>query len=216
MILKILHVSTNWIDQTNCYILQDEKSKETIIIDPGGEPDKIIETLDILKAKVKYIYLTHCHGDHISALKKVKEKTGAKILIHREDAQGLCKPEINLAEFIGLNFEYIEADSRVDDGDCIHVGNIELRIIHTPGHTQGGSCLYCEEEKMLFSGDTLFKGTWGRTDLPTSNFIKIMQSITNKLLILPDDTIVYPGHGAPTKIREEEPIYYNLMPKEDE
>ena len=111
--------------------------------------------------------------------------------------------------------EYLEADSRVDDGDVIHVGKIEFRVIHTPGHTAGGSSLYSEKERLVFSGDTLFKGTWGRTDLPTSDFAKIMQSISNKLLVLPDDTIVYPGHGASTRVRDEEPIYYNLMPGEE-
>lgn len=216
MILKILKVNSGWADTTNCYILQDENSKEAMVIDPGGEAEKILELLDILKAQVKYIYLTHCHGDHIAALKEVKEKTKGKILIQREDANGLYDPNINLVEYIGINPELLEADSRVDDGDTIHVGEIELKVIHTPGHTKGGSCLYSQKEKMLFSGDTLFRGTWGRTDLPTSNFMQIMQSITNKLLVLPDDTIVYPGHGRETRIREEEPIYYNLMPREEE
>lgn len=216
MILKTLRVSTNGFDKTNCYIIHDENTKETMVIDPGGEVEKILELLNILEAKVKYIYLTHCHGDHIAALKPLKQATNAKILIHRDDAEGLYNLDINLAKYIGINLEPIEADARVDDGDILHVGEIELKVIHTPGHTEGGSSLYCEKEKMLFSGDTLFRGTWGRTDLPTSDFIKIMQSISNKLLVLPDDTIVYPGHGAPTKIREEEPIYYNLMPREDE
>ena len=109
----------------------------------------------------------------------------------------------------------IEADSRVNDEDIIHIGNLEFKVIYTPGHTKGGSSLYCEKEKILFSGDTLFKGMWGRTDLPTSSFTDIMESINNKLLVLPDDTIVYPGHGIITKIAEEEPIYYNLMFGED-
>ena len=88
----------------------------------------------------------------------------------------------------------VEADSRVDDGDLLHIGDLEFRIIHTPGHTKGGISLYCEKEKMLFSGDTIFRGSWGRTDLPTSSFEEIIDSITNKLLVLPGDTIVYPGH----------------------
>ena len=108
----------------------------------------------------------------------------------------------------------MEADSRVDDADLIHLGDLEFKVLHTPGHTAGGSSLYCEKERLVFSGDTLFKGTWGRTDLPTSSFVDIINSIENKLLILPDDTIVYPGHGQPTRIRDEEPIYYNLMPGE--
>ena len=133
--------------------------------------------------------------------------------MHRDEVEGLYNPEISLCEMIGKNKIILEADSRLDDGDVIHVGNIEFRIIHTPGHTKGGICLYCEKEKMLLSGDTLFRGTWGRTDLPTGDFKSIMRSITNKLLILPEDTIIYPGHGKSSMIREEEPIYFNLQPR---
>ena len=215
MILKNLKVNGGFVDKTNCYIVEDENTKETMVIDPGGDVDSIIELLDILDAKLKYIYLTHCHGDHIAGTKELKEKKGGKILIQRFDADGLHDSSINLRKYIGLTSENLEADSIVDDNDLIHIGELEFRVIHTPGHTKGGSCLYCEEEKLLFSGDTLFKGTWGRTDLPTSDFVSIINSITNKLLVLPDETIVYPGHGQPTRIRDEEPIYYNLMPGEE-
>jgi len=88
----------------------------------------------------------------------------------------------------------VEADSRLNDGDLLHIGDLEFKVIHTPGHTKGGICLYCEEEKMLFSGDTMFRGSWGRIDLPTGSLEDIINSITNKLIILPEDTIVYPGH----------------------
>jgi len=215
MILKILPVKAGWIEQTNCYIIQDENTKETIVIDPGGEANKIIELLEIMDSKLKYIYLTHCHGDHIEATNKVKKEKGGKVIIHREDADGLNNPEINMTIYIGQEPQNIEIDSRVDDGDLIHLGELEFKIIHTPGHTKGGSCLYCEKEKILFAGDTLFKGAWGRTDLPTSNFKSIINSIQNKLLTLPDDTFVYSGHGEVTTIREEEPIYYNLKPREE-
>ena len=215
MILKQLRVNSGAIcEPTNCYIVQDEKTKETMVIDPGGSVNEIVELLDILKANLKYIYLTHCHGDHIGGVKELKERKGGKILIHRYDAEGLYNPEINLREHVGLTPEHLEADSRVDDADLIHLGDLEFEVLHTPGHTAGGSSLYCEKERLGFSGDTLFKGTWGRTDLPTSSFVDIINSIENKLLILPDDTIVYPGHGQPTRIRDEEPIYYNLMPGE--
>ncbi len=214
MILKVLKVDGGFLQKTNCYIVQDEKTKETMVIDPGGSVNEIVELLDILKANLKYIYLTHCHGDHIGGVKELKERKGGKILIHRYDAEGLYNPEINLREHVGLTPEHLEADSRVDDADLIHLGDLEFEVLHTPGHTAGGSSLYCEKERLVFSGDTLFKGTWGRTDLPTSSFVDIINSIENKLLILPDDTIVYPGHGQPTRIRDEEPIYYNLMPGE--
>ena len=189
---------------TNCYIIKDEETKETMVIDPGGECDKIIELIDILEAKIKYIYLTHCHGDHIGAVEELRQKLGGKILIHTEDYEGLKNPEINLTGLMSNNIVSIEADSRVNDNDILHVGKLEFKVIHTPGHTKGGSSLYCEKEKMLFSGDTLFKGMWGRTDLPTGSFEDIIKSITNKLLVLPDETIVYPGHDMTTKIIEEE------------
>lgn len=216
MILKQLKLKSN-IEGiiTNCYIIEDEETKETMVIDPGGEYEKILELLDILDSKVKYIYLTHCHGDHIGAVEELKQNKGGKILIHAEDYEGLKNPEINLTGIMANTLVSIEADSRVNDGDILHIGEMEFKVIHTPGHTKGGSSLYCEKEKMLFSGDTLFKGTWGRTDLPTGNFEDIIKSITNKLLVLPDETIVYPGHSISTKIIEEEPIYYNLMPGKD-
>ncbi len=213
MILKELKIDT-WIgDPTNCYIILDEESKEIMVIDPAGEVDRIVEMIKILKGNLKYIYLTHCHGDHIMGVTELKERCGGKILIHRDDSKGLNDSKINLTPFIVEKTITLEADSRVDDGDLIHLGNLQFRVIHTPGHTKGGSCLYCEEQKCLFSGDTMFRGTWGRTDLPTSNRDDILNSITKKLMLLPDDTIVYPGHGKSTMIREEKPIYLELKPK---
>ena len=213
MILKELKIKTNLDEATNCYIVHDEESKETMVIDPAGEAEKIIEMLDILEAKLKYIYLTHCHGDHIGAVQELKEKYNGKVLIHRDDAEGLNDYKVNLTGYIGMGHIELDVDSRVDDGDLIHLGNLELRVIHTPGHTKGGSSLFCEKEKCLFSGDTLFRGTWGRTDLPTSDREAIMNSIIKKLLILPDETIVYPGHGKSTRIKDEKPIYLELKPK---
>ncbi len=215
MILKRIKVNTGLIEDTNCYIIQNTETLETIVVDPGGEAHKIIEMLDILRAKVKYIYLTHCHCDHIGAVEKIKQEKGGKILIHRFDAEGLHNPNISLVTQAGINVPELEADSRVDDEDIIHIGNVSLKIIHTPGHTIGSSSLYCEQENMLFSGDTIFKGTWGRTDLPTSNFESIINSITNKVLILPDETIIYPGHGRTTRVKDEKDIYLELKAVKD-
>ena len=213
MILKELKIDT-WIgDPTNCYIILDEKSKETMVIDPAGDVDKIEELIHILEGKLKYIYLTHCHGDHILGVRDLKNRCGGKILIHREDAEGLNDKNINLSGIIDIPEIELEADSRIDDNDLIHIGNIEFKVIYTPGHTKGGTCLYCQKENCLFSGDTLFRGTWGRTDLPTSSREDIMDSIVNKLMVLPNETIVYPGHGMMTKIGEEKPIYLELKPK---
>lgn len=213
MILKELKIDT-WIgDPTNCYIILDEKSKETMVIDPAGYADKIEELIHILEGKLKYIYLTHCHGDHILGVTDLKNRCGGKILIHREDAEGLNDKNINLSSVIDIPEIELEADSRIDDNDLIHLEDLEFKVIHTPGHTKGGTSLYCEKENCLFSGDTLFRGTWGRTDLPTSSREDIMNSIVNKLMVLPDETIVYPGHGMMTKIGEEKPIYLELKPK---
>ena len=213
MILKELKIKT-WIgDPTNCYIIVDEESKEAMVIDPAGDVDKVVELLNILQGKLKYIYLTHCHGDHILGVNDLKNRCGGKILIHRYDAEGLNDKNINLSGVIDIPEIELEADSRVDDNDLIHLGNLEFKVIHTPGHTRGGTSLYCEKENCLFSGDTLFRGTWGRTDIPTANREEIIASIVNKLLTLPDETIVYPGHGMMTKIKEEKPIYLELKPK---
>lgn len=213
MILKELKIEYWAGDVTNCYIVQDENSKETMVIDPAGDIDKITKMLDILQAKLKYIYLTHCHGDHIGAVKELKEKYGGQIVAERKAAENLLDTEINLTTYIGVSNMTVEVDSRVDDGDLLHLGDLEFKVIYTPGHTSGCSCLYCEEEKLLFSGDTLFRGTWGRTDVPTGSFEDIINSITKKLVILPDETIVYPGHGKSTMIREEKPIYLELKPR---
>lgn len=213
MILKELKIDT-WVgDPTNCYIILDEKSKELMVIDPAGSVDKIVELINILEGKLKYIYLTHCHGDHITGVIELKNRCGGKILIHREDAEGLNNANINLTPYIREEKIELEADSRVDDNDLIHLGNLEFKVIYTPGHTRGGTCLYIESEKCLFSGDTLFRGTWGRTDVPTGSIEDIMDSITNKLMKLPGETIVYPGHGLSTRIQDEKPIYLELKPK---
>ena len=215
MILKRIKVITELGEYTNCYIVQDEESKEALVIDPGGEVWKIIEMLEILEANLKYIYLTHCHADHIGGVNGLKEKMGGKILIHRFDAEGLENDAISLSTYIGMKPIYLEADSRIDDNDLIHIGKMEFKVIHTPGHTRGGSCIYCEKEKMLFTGDTMFRGTWGRTDLPTGSFEEIINSISKKLMCLPDDTICYPGHGKSTKVGEEKPIYLELEARKD-
>lgn len=207
MILKTIKIETMIGNLTNCYILVDEEAKEAMVIDPAGECDKILEMLNILNVKLKYIYLTHCHADHLGALEELREKTKAKFLIHRLENENLRNTEINLTTNLGVKNIEIDADARVDEGDSLHVGDIELKVILTPGHTNGSTSLYSEKYKLLFSGDTLFKGTYGRYDLPTGSKKDIMNSIRNRLLILPEDTLIYPGHGMSGLISEEREIY---------
>ena len=215
MILKRIKVQMKFVGETNCYIIVDETQKKAMIIDPAGEVPKIIEILDTLGAELVYIYLTHCHADHINGVNELKKEKGGKVLIHRKGRENLENRVPVLAEYIGLPPIYVKEDSIVDDDDILHVGDLEFRVIYTPGHTDDGTSLYCEKEEMLFSGDTLFKGAWGRVDLPTSDFDSIMNSIINKLLILPENTIVYPGHGKPTRIGDEKPIYLEAKPNID-
>jgi len=214
MILKELKIQT-WIgDKTNCYVIFDEKSKEIMVIDPAGDVDKIEDLItNVFKGNLKYIYLTHCHGDHIGGVSELKKHCGGKILIHRVDAEGLNDVNVNLSQYIGLPKIELEADSRIDDEDLIHLGNLEFKVLHTPGHTKGSTSLYCEKENCLFSGDTIFRGTWGRTDLPTSSREEILKSIEEKIMVLPDETIVYPGHGMMAMLKDEKPIYLELKPK---
>lgn len=215
MILKRIKVQMKFVGETNCYIIVDETQKKAMVIDPAGAVPKIIEILDTLGAELVYIYLTHCHADHINGVNELKKEKGGKVLIHRKGRENLENRVPVLAEYIGLPPIYVKEDSIVDDDDILHVGDLEFRVIYTPGHTDDGTALYCEKEEMLFSGDTLFKGAWGRVDLPTSDFDSIMNSIINKLLILPENTIVYPGHGKPTRIGDEKPIYLEAKPNID-
>ena len=202
MILKQIEVKSSLIDDyTNCYIMQDEETKEAICIDPGGEINKIEDMLKILNAKLKYIYLTHSHLDHIEKAQELKEKYGGEILISRLGEENINNSEINLSSMIGKDI-YTNVDARVDDKDILHVGKIELEVISTPGHTNDGTSLYCKEEKIVFSGDTLMYMGYGRTDFPTGSLRELKKSL-KKLFTLPDDTFVYPGHGIATTIGDE-------------
>ena len=215
MILKSLKI--NSVQEgliTNTYIVCDEETKEVLVVDPGGEPERIIEVINALDGNLKYIFLTHCHLDHIGGIKGLQDEKGGKILVSRADSIGLYDDKINLAYYLDLEVPTLEDNSRLDDGDLIHIGNHEFKVILTPGHTEGGLCLYDAKEKLVFTGDTLFSGAWGRTDLPTGDFNKIINSITERLMTLPDETIVYPGHGDITMIKDEKNIYLELKPKD--
>jgi hydroxyacylglutathione hydrolase len=185
----------------NCYILGCKETHEASVIDPGDEAERILLKLAGLKLKVKYIINTHGHFDHVGANKKMKEATGADILIHALDAPMLGSLAQAAASF-GLKSENSPPpDKTVDDGDIITFGKISLKVIHTPGHSPGGISLYTNG--CLFVGDTLFQGSIGRTDLPGGNFNTLKSSIHNKLFPLDDNIRVLTGHGPETSIGKE-------------
>lgn len=186
---------------TNTYIVYDEKTNEGILIDVADNVDKIYNFIENSQISLKYIVLTHCHGDHTLGIKELKNLyPKVKIIIHEYDAQGLTNDEINRCSYIGREPNFTEADIVVKDGDVLEIGDTKAKIIHTPGHTKGSISILIKDA--LFSGDTLFKDTYGRTDLPTSSAMEIRESL-RKLFKLPENTIVYPGHGITTIIGDE-------------
>lgn len=204
MIIEQLRVDTTKEIITNVYIVANQNN--AMVVDPGGEADKIIDKLNELNVNLKYIVLTHCHSDHIGAVVELQEAKGGKVLASSEDGKAINNPIRNLAPFVGSKLKKIDVDKFLNEGDKICLGDEEFEIIETPGHTKGGICIYSPKQKVLFSGDTIFKGTYGRTDLPSSSYIDIRSSIS-KLMKLPDETNVYPGHGRPTTISEEKKFY---------
>lgn len=211
MIFKKVQVRAGNLDYlTNCYVVIDENTKRAMVVDPGGESEKILSVLKYNNATLDYIVLTHGHGDHIGAINEIKSHFDAKICIFYTEAEFLKNKNLNLADYVGVQNPNISPEIYLKDEDIITIGSINFKVIHTPGHTSGSICLYNSENKILISGDTLFRNAWGRTDLPTSNFESIIKSIEEKLMILPDDTIVYPGHGKITLIKDERHIYLDL------
>lgn len=202
MIVKMFTVGSLW---TNCYLVGCQEKREAVVIDPGfddvKEAEKIMKIVDEEKLHVKYIVNTHGHSDHISGNRILKEMTGAPILIHEYDAAMLTSSERNFSYMYGERVASPPADKMLHEGDTINVGNIRLRVLHTPGHSKGGISLLCDD--IVFTGDTLFAGSIGRTDFPDASYKEIMNSIRTKLAILPDHMKVYPGHGPTSTIGEE-------------
>ena len=187
----------------NCTILGDEEAGEAIVIDPGDEVSRIHRRLTALGLKLKQILVTHAHIDHVGGALKLKRLTGAPILLNENDLP-LLKMMAMQAGWLGLATpETAPPDASLDDGLRVGLDRYPTQVIHTPGHTQGSVCLHFAPLKMVIAGDTLFAGSIGRTDLPGGNSRQIIDSIETRLLALPDETKVLPGHGPATTIGQE-------------
>lgn len=186
--------------KTNCYVLSDD-NRQGLIIDPGAESEHILDYVQTEGIHVKYIVNTHGHWDHIGANIPVAAATGASILIHGLDKDFLEDEKLNLSGAFGVIGRGGVAGELLTDGDMVAVGDISLLVLHTPGHTQGSISLL--GEGLVFAGDTLFRGSIGRTDLPTGSMEALNRSLGEKILVLADDTVVYPGHGKATTIGAE-------------
>ena len=199
--LKVRHLVVGAV-ATNCYIAENRKTKEALIIDPGDNAARIEQIIKEDGVVPVAVLLTHGHFDHAMAAQEVAEQYGIKIYAHETEKETLETPQINLSGMIGRTLTF-HADCYVKDGEILNLAGFEIRVLHTPGHTQGGVCYYVEKEGVLFSGDTLFCCSVGRSDFATSSTSALIRSIKEKLFLLPDETKVFPGHMGATTIGNE-------------
>lgn len=198
MLIKRIPVGSMGV---NCYIFGSRS--ECIVLDPGGNVEMIHDYIKDQGLSVKYIVLTHCHFDHILAAQSLKDKTNAQIVACSAEKENLKNSCINMTgRFTRVPFG-LDAEWYVSEGDIISSGEYEFSVIETPGHTSGGMCIYCASENVLFSGDTLFCGSIGRSDFPTGDYNMLISSIRTKLYSLPEHTKVFPGHEGETTIERE-------------
>ncbi len=187
--------------QSNCYLILCTKTQQCVIVDPGEEPDAIVNMVNMNKAEPVLIINTHGHGDHIGANRAIKERYDIPLAIHEDDARMLTDPQFNMSALLGFNITSPPADILLKDGDRQEFADTSIEILHTPGHSPGGISLLIENH--LLSGDALFNSSIGRSDIPGASHEQLIRGIKEKLMALPDDTIVYPGHGPTTTIGEE-------------
>lgn len=189
--------------RTNCYLLINEKTLETIIVDPADRADVIIKKAVDEGLNLKAVFLTHGHGDHILAVSDLKRDFGLKVYASEAEKELLSDPEQNLSRALFGVAVTVKPDVLLEDGQEFEEAGMRFQMLLTPGHTPGGCCYYQPEEKVLFSGDTLFSGSIGRTDFPGGNLSTLVRSVKEKLLVLPEDVKVYPGHEEMTSIGQE-------------
>ncbi len=185
----------------NCYIVGSEKSKDVMIIDPGAESSKIKNIIKTKSYNPKFILLTHGHGDHIGGAKDLKKEFNIPVYIHKKDGNMLKDERLNFTKMMYKNGITLNADKFLEDGDKITLDNIKFEVLYTPGHTPGGISI--KHKDVVFTGDTLFKGSIGRTDFPGGSYDQLIKSIKEKLLVLDEKTVVYPGHEGKTTIKYE-------------
>lgn len=191
------------IISTNCYLVSNEETKEAVLVDPPAVPRNLVSHIQEEGLTVKAILLTHAHFDHIMGIDKVIELYGEMpVYVEESDLELLHTPKLNESTIYTNGYSYPGGDV-IHDGDVLHLIGYDFKVIHTPGHTQGGVCYYVESNGVLFSGDTLFCGSVGRSDFATSSTSALIRSIREKLFLLPDETIVYPGHMGATTIENE-------------
>jgi glyoxylase-like metal-dependent hydrolase (beta-lactamase superfamily II) len=189
---------------TNCFILGDEQTLQAVVIDPGGEAEKILKQIDAMGLKVIAVVNTHAHVDHIGAIREIKDATGAQIMMHKDELP-LLQAASRMGRLFGVRIEQPpDPDRFLSEGEEIFFGNgISLTVLETPGHSPGGITLVTSDKKICFAGDTLFAGSIGRTDLPGGDYNTLIASIKTKLLPLGDDVKVLPGHGPATTVGAE-------------
>ncbi len=189
--------------QCNCSVIGDETSREAMVIDPGDDIEAIVAILEKHGLKVKQIVITHAHIDHVGGAMKLRARTGAPILLNQNDYALLKMLDVQ-ATWLGMQAPgKVEIESSLEHDQMLRTGALSANVLHTPGHTEGSICLYFSAEKLLIAGDTLFARSIGRTDLPGGSYKKILSSLHDRVLPLPDETIVVPGHGPGTTIGEE-------------
>jgi len=188
--------------RTNCYLIYDPEAACGLVVDPGGEAERIVGRIDGLGIVAEFVVLTHFHFDHVLAAQAVADRVGAPIAIHRADALLLKEPPALFRQF-APGPSNLQADRLLEEGDLFRVGSGTVQVLHTPGHSPGGISLWSQEGGFVLTGDALFAGGVGRTDLPASSHQELVRGIRTRLLVLPDETIVYPGHGPASTIGAE-------------
>lgn len=188
--------------QTNCYVVVNSETKECLIVDPGAAAVQLAERIRRDEYKPVAVLLTHGHFDHAGAAEELAEDFGIQIYAHEDEAETLGDSKMNVSWMVGNNESY-HADVYVKDEQVLELAGFQIRVLHTPGHTFGGCCYYLPYEDVVFSGDTLFAQSVGRTDFPGGSMSSIVRSIKDKLMVLPEHTTVYPGHNDVTSIETE-------------